>query len=217
MKKEKKFLNMTSSEVDSIMDEVLRPKSLIGLSRKDPHYIANHIRFFVDYPLNTPEARQGLARCIAKLNESKRMPGTFSSICLLLARLGLQEVNFRVNLVKSSPSSPVYVLFSENISVSCLKNPESEVISTPADNLSMEVLEIYFVLKRNGFKDILSYIKKPNQALKENEWLVRAVFDCCRSSFETALVSEALVAENVRIPPGIYTFLKSAKKRKLRN
>ena len=146
------------------------------------------------------------------------MPGTFSSICLLLARLGLQEVNFRVNLVKSSLSSPVYVLFSENISVSCLKNPESEVISTPADNLSMEVLEIYFVLKRNCFKDIPkpTYLKKPNQALKENEWLVRAIFDCCRSSFETSLVSEALVAGNVRIPPGIYTYQKSAKKRKLR-
>ena len=208
---------MTSSEVDSILDEVLRPKSLIGLSRRDAHFIAHQIRFFEEYPLNTPEARQGLSRCIAKLNEAKLMPGTFSSICLLLARLGLQEVNFRVNLVKSSLSSPLYVLFSENISVSCLKNQESEVISTPADNLSMEVLEVYFVLKRNCLKDILSYIKKPNQALMQNEWLVRAIFDCCRSSFETSLVSEALVAGNVRIPPGIYTYQKSAKKRKLRN
>ena len=75
------------------------------------------------------------------------MTGTFSSICLLLARSSLQEVNFRVNLCRSSVRSSVLVIFSENISVSRLRNTESEFISTPADNLSMEVFEIYFVLK----------------------------------------------------------------------
>ena len=126
----------------------------------------------MEYPLNTPEARQGLSRCIAKLNESKRMAGTFSSICLLLARLGLQEVNFRVNLCKSSLSSPVYVLFSENMSVSCLRNPESEFISTPADNLSMEVFEIHFILSH--FSEVGE--KKKTTKLKKNErgWMLRS-------------------------------------------
>ena len=123
---------MTTSDVDSILDEVLHPKSLIGLSRRDLQFIADQIRHFTEYPLNTPEARMGLSRCIAKLNETKRMAGTFSSICFLLARLGLQEVNFRVNLKKSSLSSSVFVLFNENISVNCLRNAKSELISTPA-------------------------------------------------------------------------------------
>ena len=214
----------TFSDVDSVVDSVIesykRPKSLIPLSKMDAEVIAKNLEYFSDTPLNSHEARTGLARCICKLNEAKLMVRTFPTTTFLLARLSLQEVNFRVNLQHSSLSCTTFCFLSDKVATGCLHKPEFEFISSQFDNIEnvVEVLHIFLAIKQNNFQDLLKFLKRPVPGLKDQEWLVRALFDCCRSSFENSVLREVLTSSGIPIPKtNIHSFQKKAIKRKFRH